>query len=261
MFQYTGDETCQEDPTQKYSFDLKIYCKDGDNPPAWKTNPDDPCRITIEWNSPEGCPIIKANAIWNFFHKYKEYLTPAVIIAGLFFLILGGYFVKISIFLIIFWTTLVAVLFVMYGIMLPFSTPDWVGWIVLIGAGVAGLILGTLLASFFKIGVFCVGCWLGGLLATCVFEMVVYKISNKPIVLWGMIAAFALVVAIISLKFLKIVLIVGTSFVGSYLIVRGVSFYLGGYPNEFELFNDIQVGDIDNVPFTMYIYFGAMVVL
>ena len=76
-----------------------------------------------------------------------------------------------------------------------------------------------------------------------------------------MIAVFALTIAIISLKFLKLVLVLGTSFIGSFLIVRGVSFYLGGYPNEFELFNEIQVGDIDNVPWTAYLYVAAMVVL
>ena len=149
----------------------------------------------------------------------------------------------------------------MYAIILPYSTPDYVGWIILPAAAVAGLVLAGLTATFLKIGAFLIGWWGGGMIATLLFQMIVYRISSQTIVLWIMIAVFALIFGIIALKFLKLVIIVGTSFIGSYLTVRGISFYLGGYPNEFQMYNDIQVGDLDNVPYTMYLYIVGMIVL
>mmetsp|Transcript_39510 Transcript_39510/g.45369 ORF Transcript_39510/g.45369 Transcript_39510/m.45369 type:complete len:220 (-) Transcript_39510:14-673(-) len=189
------------------------------------------------------------------------YLTPVVIIIGLLYLCVGAYFTKVSVFITVLATTVFVVLVVMYGILLSFSTPEWVGWIILPAAVVVGLVIASLLSTFLKVGVFLVGCWAGGMFATCLFEMFVYKISDLALVLWIMIGVFALILGIISLKFLKLVMIIGTSFIGSYLAVRGISFYLGGYPNEFEMYNEIEVGDLDNVPITMYLYVAAMVML
>ena len=262
VFHYTGQDVWKEDGTKKYSFELKVTCSDdASDDPQWVESTDDKWTVTIQWKNSNGCPIIKANAIWNFFNKYKTYLTPAIIVIGLYFLVLGAYFTRISVFLIIFVTTIFAVLFVMYAIILPYSTPDYVGWIILPAAAVAGLVIAGLTTTFLKIGVFLIGWWGGGMLATWLFQMIIYKISSKTIVLWIMIAVFALILGIIALKFLKFVMIVGTSFIGSYLTVRGVSFYLGGYPNEFQMYNDIQVGDFDNVPYTMYLYVAGMLVL
>jgi hypothetical protein len=96
------------------------------------------------------------------------------------------------------------------------SVPEYVGWIVLVGSGVAGLIVAFFTSRFMKFGVFLVGVWAGGVLATVLFELFVYKIESKSIVLWLMIIGFGLIIGLISLKFLKMVMIIGTSFVGSY---------------------------------------------
>lgn len=47
--------------------------------------------------------------------------------------------------------------------------------------------------------------------------------------------------------------------IGSYLIWRGVSFYAGGFPNEFELSQMLGSGAWSSVPWTFYIYLGLMV--
>ena len=58
------------------------------------------------------------------------------------------------------------------------------------------------------------------------------------------------------------VIIIATSFMGSYAIVRGVSLYAGGFPSEISLHDEIQKGVVDFTTFDkrFYIYMGAIVV-
>jgi len=58
----------------------------------------------------------------------------------------------------------------------------------------------------------------------------------------------------------KIVLMIATAFIGSYFMVRGVSLYIGGYPNEFTLINMAKTDQLA-LHWTFYIYFGFIVAL
>ena len=156
LFNYTGEENCAANPSQKYSFEVRLFCNE-DADFKFIRDEGEPCRIIIQKNTKSGCPIIKANAIWNFFEKYKQYLTPAVIVVGLFFLIVGAYFYRITVFLTVLITSIFAVMVVLYAFILPFNTPEWTGWIVLVGSAVAGLVIASLTTTFLKIGVFLVG--------------------------------------------------------------------------------------------------------
>lgn len=46
--------------------------------------------------------------------------------------------------------------------------------------------------------------------------------------------------------------------VGSYILIRGVSFYFGGYPNEFEVAEELKTGALDKIPNSFYVYVGFM---
>lgn len=67
--------------------------------------------------------------------------------------------------------------------------------------------------------------------------------------------------AILSFKKSDHIMILSTALIGSYGIIRGLSFYFGGYPNEFEVADMIQSGDTDDIPYnTFFIYLGLMVI-
>jgi hypothetical protein len=45
-----------------------------------------------------------------------------------------------------------------------------------------------------------------------------------------------------------------TVFIGAYLIIRGLSFFIGGYPNEVKIFTEISEGKFNlSVPFLLYV--------
>lgn len=65
-----------------------------------------------------------------------------------------------------------------------------------------------------------------GLLITTTFV-----ISNEYLK-WGIIVACGLGVGFIAFKVEEKVMIVVTSMLGAYMIIRGIAMYAGGYPNE-----------------------------
>ena len=169
-YEYSGSESWIYDSTKKQSFDLQIYWNKKDLPPQLIKDSNNPWKITVSWESTKGCPIIKANALWNFFHEYKAYLAPGLIIAGIFYLIFGGYFKRVSIFIITFFTTLFVVFIILYAFILSYKTPDWVGWIILILASVAGLLVAFFTSTFMRTGIILIGAWAGGMLGTWLFK-------------------------------------------------------------------------------------------
>lgn len=79
---------------------------------------------------------------------------------------------------------------------------------------------------------------------------------------WSIIAGCAVACFYVSIKVEKTVIIIITSFIGAYAIIRGVSFYAGGFPSEMELRAELADGVIDwnNYDKKFFIYLGAILV-
>ena len=56
------------------------------------------------------------------------------------------------------------------------------------------------------------------------------------------------------------IIIVSTSLIGSYLIVRGISLYVGNFPNELDLHNDIIAGNLTISDIEPKIWFSLIVI-
>jgi Ca2+/H+ antiporter len=49
-------------------------------------------------------------------------------------------------------------------------------------------------------------------------------------------------------------IIISTAIVGSYLFIRGISMYAGGYPGEVTLINDLKMRDMSSIDPVFYAY-------
>jgi len=176
-------------------------------------------------------------------------------------LILGGYFIKTSVFLIVLATLVMICLGVIMGVIVSYDAPEWIGWVVLVVAGVLSAILAYITSQLIRLGIILISCWAGASVGATLFQTVGYLVVSEIWMLWSLMLVFALVFLVISFKFYTIVLTVSTSILGAFLFVRAIGFYAGGYPNEFELHNDIVSGAKIYVPWTVYVYVAAMVVL
>jgi len=72
-----------------------------------------------------------------------------------------------------------------------------------------------------------------------------------------------LIAAVIAFNTEKLIIIAATSFMGSYFVIRGISQYAGGFPNETSLKDELQSGALawDTFPKAFYGYLAGIVVL
>ena len=75
-----------------------------------------------------------------------------------------------------------------------------------------------------------------------------------------MVIGFGAVFGGVSFWKYKLIMMFATAFLGSYFMVRGVSLYCGGYPNEFTLINMVQDGN-GTLHWPFYLYMGFIAVL
>lgn len=105
--------------------------------------------------------------------------------------------------------------------------------------GVVGILMAVFNMHFLKYGIGILGCGAGvaiGLILTNLFRV------NNQAIFYALIIVPSLLFGLLTFKQSDAVMIFSTALIGSYCLVRGVSFYLGGYPNEFDLVYAMQEG-------------------
>lgn len=109
------------------------------------------------------------------------------------------------------------------------SPTETIQWIMIGGCGVLGVIIGIYIKKYRSIGVAGLAAWGGatlGLLITTTF-MVTNSYAK-----WSIIVGTAVAIGFVAFEVEKVVMIAVTGILGSYMVIRGISLYCGGYPNE-----------------------------
>jgi len=175
----------------------------------------------------------------KFIEQYKEIVGLGLMIFGLFMLVFGNKFLKVTFVLImIIGTTSVALYFYYY---FPIDKSKNYSLYITLGIGaIIGLIIGYFLIKITAIIYFAIGGYLGYCLGTMLYAVIFIRINNTwmyPVILVICIP----ICGYVSYKLSKHLIIITTSLIGAYSIVRGASLYIGHFPNEpviFELINN-----------------------
>jgi hypothetical protein len=162
---------------------------------------------------------------------------------------IGGVLLSVSLIWIIFYSTF-----------LSENSKGWVGWVVLVGAILFGLIIGCLLIKFIKIGAFILAAWGGYALGLLLWNAFLYK-TNSTGGFWGFTIGFALVFGILALFFFDHILIHATALLGSFLVINGIGQVAGRYQNPFTVAQEINEGLIDSIDPVFYAYLAGNLVL
>lgn len=112
------------------------------------------------------------------------------------------------------------------------------------GGAAVGVIVGVLLASCVKVGAAILAAW-GGFALGIILNAAVMFHFEYSWVFWTTNGVCMAVCALLTFKFFDHIMIFTTSILGSYLLVRGVSCYLGHYYNEFTIIDMLKSGLID----------------
>jgi exosortase/archaeosortase len=98
------------------------------------------------------------------------------------------------------------------------------------------------------------------MVGTVLFSAIVSKFAtNNPMLgLWFTIILSCVGVGYLSITYFDYAVMAGSSVIGSYLFIRGASVFLGGFPNEFILYQNYKNGAVGSVQKTFFLYFLAM---
>jgi len=190
------------------------------------------------------------------------WITAIVMIgAGVFVWALGNKLFKPTIFIVFAGTVFFLIMLFFYALILPITTKDWTVWLIGSIGLVLGLIVGFFMTKLARIAIAALGGWIGFVGGLLIHEAFLYHSSSQWL-FWVICVGLAVIGFVITFWQYKLILIVSTAFLGSYLIVRGASLFIGGYPNEFTLISKIQNGGASDVlhwPF--YLYLASILIM
>lgn len=99
---------------------------------------------------------------------------------------------------------------------------------------IVGLIAGYFLAKFDKVGAFALAAWGGFAVGLLLYNAFGYKL-NAQWTLWLFTIGMALVFGVFTIFFFDHILIQSTAALGSFIVVYGIGFVGGHYPNPFNI--------------------------
>jgi len=212
------------------------------------------CEIHLEYSSNQGCPAASLGLFLAFVAEYWYIWGAVFILVGLVVSFFGNAFIAFIIFLacgIAGWAFLSWLVF--FIVEKAGGDPSVaVGWVIFISCAIVGIIIGYFLAKIRRLAIALIGA--GGGVALGFLLTKVTTVNSGP-GYYCIIVGCALVAAVLTWFVEDYVIMVATALVGSYLFVRGISFYAGGFPNEFDIGNI----DILKAPPSFYGYMGGII--
>ena len=240
------------------------------------------CEYGILIKVANGCPMVDLSMIYKFFQTYSTFFAIGFVIVGMIIGVFGRPMWNSIVFLLFTMTVTGIFLVIFYEYVLPFSSPNWVLWLIFLISLTFGVFTAYMIARYQNAGFILLGVWFGAsftiLFKNIIFRIVVaafliYKMWKKERVKSIILATGLLVIPSIytiwaneitfwvclvatsalggiSAYFLKDLLVtITTSFIGAYLTIRGISIPLGGFPSEYEIYKQIKSGNLEVILF------------
>lgn len=79
--------------------------------------------------------------------------------------------------------------------------------------------------------------------------------------LYVLATIFCLGLGVMASQYYEGIVVFSTSLTGAYLVVRPISWMIGGFPNEFYLVEEIKSHRISGIPGTFYVYLIVIILL
>lgn len=191
-----------------------------------------------------------------------------LLVFGLLLAFLGAKFFWISIIALL-CVIFILILFIIYFIfqaLIGFGGATWVVITIVVVGLALGIAIGLCLKQMTTLFFIGIGGFFGYTLAIILYNSFLNRINSNPqVVYWVTIGVLILIGCILGYKFLKVLLIITTSFFGSYISVRAVSIWAGGFPSEtivMDLISKQEWKELEKVlTGVVYAYLGCWLVM
>lgn len=232
-------EKCND--TNSYSLTYEIYCdvnKKGIELDFNNNFSISRCENVIKGRSEHACSLNNYYRFQAFFENNKYYISFVVTIFGL---ILAAFGKKLFKFLAVILCGIALVQLVgilVVNLIKRWFTKELYIWITLGVSFIVGMVLGIILLKCITVLFFIVGGALGYVIGVFIYDILIMYVSwDGTIVYWVTICIAIIVFGLLGLKVETLITIVATSVIGGYLSVKGMSFIIGGFPDESKIFD------------------------
>ena len=214
----------------------------------------------MKFSHKTGCKVGNLSALWDWFTKNKWVMFATFLIVGTIICFFGRTLFKPVLFIAGVLLSVALIWIIFYSTFLNEKTAAWIGWVVLVGSILVGLILGCLMVKLVKLGAFVLSAWGGYALALLLYNAFLYKMHSNA-GFWCFTVGVALVFGILALFLFDHILILATAMMGSFLFINGIGQVAGRYQNPFTIADQINNGIIDNIDPVFYAYLAGNFVL
>ncbi len=122
------------------------------------------------------------------------------------------------------------------------------------------VLIGWLLTKMIPLAVIFLGAIIGVFVGFTLYEVLLAGWLNHIALLVLVVAGFSILGAWLSGKYRDEIMIYGTAFIGAYALIRGVGFFIGNFPNETLLIQEIAQGLQPTLDYYFYGYLVAIII-
>ena len=221
----------------------------------------DGCNYQINFYDKQGCYVFDTNPLVRFLSNYSYVFGAVLILFGGLIAVFGKPLFKPTICLVGMLVFVVFICLFIFSVFFDRNTPNWASWVVLSTSVLVGAIVGLILAKLSRVGLAVLAGWGGFCLGMMIYAACLYKLDgNKQVLYWCFNIGMGVLCGILSIFLFYHAIIFATAIAGSYAFIRGISFYAGGYPSEFELIQIIKYDGWGSIDPRFYGYFAGFVV-
>ena len=236
-------DTCKTNKTLQYQTTMIIECDSTSSKTVTLDNDVNinKCSNTIKMKSPYACPLFSVYSFGNSVVANKHIVGSVLMISGVFFCFFGIKFLFITEIVIgVVGTAFVLMFFLFSYLQIQYSTMEF--WLIIAVSVLIGIIVGYFMSKMKKVPAVILGACCGYLLSILLFQFGLKFINTNPyVVFWVTAVVCAAVLGVFAWFFHNHILILGTSFLGAYAIIRGLSIMAGGFPDERQIMDLINL--------------------
>lgn len=235
---WIGMDKWEFNTTMQWKFTANIVCNsdlDYDKSLFYYTGGfNDTCAMSANIESKLGCAIVNFNIIWDFFAANSTIFAIVLIVLGFFFAFFGYRILIISLFLAGTLITAFALIILSYQLIISQNAKNWVAWVVIAVSLIIGICVGYVVAKFRRFGIFLLA-FGGGCVLGFIINNAFMRYAQSQALFWVVIIGCGAGWGALSCFLYVLVAILSTSLAGSYALVRGISLFVGHFPNEFTI--------------------------
>lgn len=226
------------------------------------------CEHTFDVYSKYSCPKLNFYFVYTLLVERPYIFGSALILLGLFELFLGQKMSKVTVFIITCACVIILVFIFFFQFIIPSGVSETIVWFVLAVAIIFGLILGFLITKYKeKIFGVVLGIVLGYIIGQILVNLFLIRISTSYQKLIQYLTYFGLMIlfAVLSILFFDYIMIFATALIGAYAVIRGISFFAGGFPNEMTIADLVAKNETEQLKnlltWHVYLYLAGLALL